>query len=248
MPDSASAICCTSVAGIDTGDIAPISRNGVMMTAWLARLYSSIALSMRSSQRSGELQLISEIETGDSGSAPAEQDLAHRDRVARVLGGDHRAHVRLVGQRLQRVDHVEVARVERRGRRARRSCRPASRARRRTARAGRSSRSRPSSRRGARRPRARTAGRRRRRRPCGRRRCGASAPGCAPARSNSRGALATCSSTKSGSRKTLLSSTRWPAARKYSTASGSMNSMPSSETIRRQPRSRTSIASSLRIS
>ena len=28
------------------------------------RLYSSIALSMRSSQRSGELQLISEIETG----------------------------------------------------------------------------------------------------------------------------------------------------------------------------------------
>ena len=35
-----------------------------MITAWLARLYSSIALSIRSSQRSGELQLISEIETG----------------------------------------------------------------------------------------------------------------------------------------------------------------------------------------
>ena len=72
MPDSASAICWTSVAGIETGDIAPMSRNGVMTTAWLARLYSTIALSMRSSQRSGELQLISEIETGvrSSESAP----------------------------------------------------------------------------------------------------------------------------------------------------------------------------------
>ena len=55
-----------------------------------------------------------------------------------------------------------------------------------------------------RRPRARTAARRRRERPCGRRRCGATSPGCAPARSNSRGALATCSSTNSGSRKTLF--------------------------------------------
>src|SRR6478609_8043958 len=64
IPDSASAICCTSVAGIDTGDIAPMSRNGVVMTAWLVRLYSSIAPSMRSSQRSGELQLISEIDAG----------------------------------------------------------------------------------------------------------------------------------------------------------------------------------------
>ena len=70
IPESASAICCTSVAGIETGDIAPISRNGVVMTAWFVRLYSSIALSMRSSQRSGELQLISEIETGESGSSP----------------------------------------------------------------------------------------------------------------------------------------------------------------------------------
>src|SRR5215216_7829966 len=70
IPDSASAICCTSVAGIDTGDIAPISRNGVVTTAWLARLYSSIALSIRSSQRSGELQLISEIETGAGGGRP----------------------------------------------------------------------------------------------------------------------------------------------------------------------------------
>ena len=43
-------------------------------------------------------------------------------------------------------------------------------------------------------------------------------------------------------------STVWPAARNSSTASGSRNSIPSSVTIRRQPRSRTSIASSLRIS
>ena len=70
MPDSASAICCTSVAGIETGDIAPISRKGVITTAWLARLYSTIAESIRSSQRSGELQLISEIETGDGGRPP----------------------------------------------------------------------------------------------------------------------------------------------------------------------------------
>src|SRR4051794_25535017 len=72
--------------------------------------------------------------------------------------------------------------------------------------------------------------------------------GLRAASSNSRGALATCSTTNSGSRKTFLSSTFWPAARKYSTASSSMNSTPNSETIRRQPRSRTSIASSLRIS
>ncbi len=72
--------------------------------------------------------------------------------------------------------------------------------------------------------------------------------GLRAARSNSRGALATCSSTNSGSRKTFSPSTFWPAARKYSTASGSMNSIPSSETIRRQPRSSVAIASSLRIS
>ena len=38
IPASASAICCTSVAGIVTGDIAPIRRNGVMITAWFERL------------------------------------------------------------------------------------------------------------------------------------------------------------------------------------------------------------------
>jgi hypothetical protein len=66
--------------------------------------------------------------------------------------------------------------------------------------------------------------------------------------SNSLGAFATCSSTNSGSRKTFSPSTRWPAFSKYSTASGSMNSTPSSDTIRRQPLSSVSIASSLRIS
>ena len=70
IPDSASAICCTSVAGIETGDIAPMSRNGVVITACSVRLYSSIALSIRSSQRSGELQLISEIETGRLAASP----------------------------------------------------------------------------------------------------------------------------------------------------------------------------------
>src|SRR3954466_5524575 len=70
IPDSASAICCTSVAGMETGDIAPIRRNGVQITAWLRRLYSSIALSIRSSQRSGELQLISDRLTGERGREP----------------------------------------------------------------------------------------------------------------------------------------------------------------------------------
>ena len=49
MPASASAICWASVAGIDTGDIAPISRNGVTITACPARAYSTSADSMRSS-------------------------------------------------------------------------------------------------------------------------------------------------------------------------------------------------------
>ena len=64
MPDSASASCCTSAAGIVTGDIAPISRNGVSTTGWFAAQYSNCASSIRSSQRSGELQLISEIVAG----------------------------------------------------------------------------------------------------------------------------------------------------------------------------------------
>src|SRR5258708_22089712 len=64
MPDSASASCWTSAAGIDTGDIAPISRNGVNTTGWFAAQYSNWASSILSSQRSGELQLISEIVAG----------------------------------------------------------------------------------------------------------------------------------------------------------------------------------------
>ncbi len=66
--------------------------------------------------------------------------------------------------------------------------------------------------------------------------------------SNSRGALATCSSTKSGSSLTVCSSTVWPAWRNSSTASGFTNWMPISETIRRQPRSRISTASGERSS
>ena len=64
MPESASTICCTSAAGIVTGDIAPIRMNGVSTTGWLAAEYSNCASSIRSSQRSGELQLISEIVAG----------------------------------------------------------------------------------------------------------------------------------------------------------------------------------------
>ena len=51
--------------------MAPMSRNGVITTAWPARQYSIMAPSIRSSQRSGELQLISEIETGARSSASA---------------------------------------------------------------------------------------------------------------------------------------------------------------------------------
>ena len=64
MPDSASASCCVSAAGMVTGDMAPISRNGVRTTGWFAAQYSNWASSIRSSQRSGELQLISEMVAG----------------------------------------------------------------------------------------------------------------------------------------------------------------------------------------
>ncbi len=64
MPDSASASCWVSAAGIVTGDMAPMSRNGVMTTGCAAAQYSNWASSIRSSQRSGELQLISEIVAG----------------------------------------------------------------------------------------------------------------------------------------------------------------------------------------
>ena len=61
--------------------------------------------------------------------------------------------------------------------------------------------------------------------------------------SNSRGAFATCSSTKSGSRNTVLSSTRCPAARNRSSARSLMNSTPISVTMRRHPWSSLSIDS-----
>src|SRR6476659_4548954 len=66
--------------------------------------------------------------------------------------------------------------------------------------------------------------------------------------SNSRGALATCSSTNSGSRITFGPPTFWPAAANTSTASGRMNSQPLSLTKRRHPLSSVAIASSERIS
>ncbi len=66
--------------------------------------------------------------------------------------------------------------------------------------------------------------------------------------SNSRGALATCSRIHSGSKKTLFSSTRWPAAPSRSSARWLMNSTPSSVTSRRQPLSSVAIASAERIS
>ena len=115
MPDSASVICCTRAAGIVTGDIAPIRMNGVRTTGWFAVEYSNCASSIRSSQRSGLLQLISEMIAGVSSidSRGTEEDLGHRDGVGGVRAADDVAHVDLVGQRLQRVGHVEVAAVER---------------------------------------------------------------------------------------------------------------------------------------
>ncbi len=72
MPDNASVICWTSAAGIVTGDMAPIRMNGVRTTGWLAAVYSNCASSIRSSQRSGELQLIREIVAGVSSIASRE--------------------------------------------------------------------------------------------------------------------------------------------------------------------------------
>ena len=72
-------------------------------TGWLAAEYSNCASSIRSSQRSGELQLISEMRGRRllDRLAAAEEDLAHRDGVAGVDAADHVAHVDLVGERLQ---------------------------------------------------------------------------------------------------------------------------------------------------
>ena len=67
-------------------------------------------------------------------------------------------------------------------------------------------------------------------------------------RSNSAGAFATCSRIQSGSKRTSSPSTSWPALSKTSIASGCRNSIPSSLTMRRQPRSSSASAASSRIS
>ena len=64
IPVNASASCWARAAGTVTGDMAPININGVKTTGWFALLYSNCASSIRSSQRNGELQLISEIVAG----------------------------------------------------------------------------------------------------------------------------------------------------------------------------------------
>ena len=49
IPASASPTCCASVAGTQTGDIAPMRRNGVTIVGWPRFAYSISAPSMRSS-------------------------------------------------------------------------------------------------------------------------------------------------------------------------------------------------------
>src|ERR1700721_4174829 len=60
IPAKASASCCARAAGIVTGDMAPISRNGVSTTGWLAAQYSNCASGIRSPRGTGELELIGE--------------------------------------------------------------------------------------------------------------------------------------------------------------------------------------------
>src|SRR5262249_17999599 len=89
IPDSASASCWTSAAGIVTGDIAPMSRNGVSTTGCPAAQYSNWASSIRSSQRNGELQLISEIVAGtDSIAARPPNSISDIAMVSTALGPD----------------------------------------------------------------------------------------------------------------------------------------------------------------
>ena len=251
MPASASAICWASVAGIETGDIAPMSRKGVMIVGLVGlRVGDQRAEhAVVEAQRRVDVDQRQRRRRGLDRLAPAEEDLPHRDRVLGVGARRHRAHVGLVRQRLQRVDHVEMARVQRlvvglADRAARRvelgeGLRQAHEVlevvHRRLAADVALADERAAVDRGEGHVLAAEVD--------------ARARGCAPAASNSRGALATCSSTNSGSRiDAFSSSTCWPAARKASTASGSRNSIPISVTIRRQPRSSTAMASSLRIS
>jgi hypothetical protein len=77
--------------GIETGDIAPISRNGVI-TGWFARVVLELRVEhpvvpaqrrVAVDQRDRRRRLLDRL-------AAAEQDLAHRDRVARVRAGGDR--------------------------------------------------------------------------------------------------------------------------------------------------------------
>ena len=220
-----------------------------MMTAWFARLYSSMAASMRSSKRSGEFTLISEIVTGAASIAsrpPCRISLIAI--VSAAFGPD------VTEPMCGLSESVCSANTMSRWREssgvsfgsqivppAESSCSNCceSMTKRSKSAIVASRRSSPS----------RTNG-------------GPYTPvntmlsppmrtdrsGLRATRSNSRGTLATCSITKSGSRKTVASSVRQPAARKISTHSGRMNSTPISDTIRRQPRSSVSMASSERIS
>ena len=167
------------------------------------------------SKRSGELALTTANTRASrrSASLRAEQDVGHLQRVARRLAGDHRAHVRLVGQRLDGEQHVEVARVERpvvrlaaqaAGRvqlleRLRQPAEPLEVGQRRLAPLGRR--------------RGRTAAPGWARRTCGGRRRAPCGPGCGRPGRTRTGAFATCSSTNSGSKWTTWPSTRWPGPR-----------------------------------
>ena len=126
IPASASAICCTSVAGSDTGDIAPISRNGVITTAWLAFTYSNIAAEhpVVVAQRRVDVDQADRDRRALDRLASAEQDLAHPDRVGGVRPGRHRAHVRLVATASAARTPCRGGASRAAGPRARRSCRP----------------------------------------------------------------------------------------------------------------------------
>ena len=58
MPASASAVCCASAAGIETGPIAPMRMNGVITFTWFASAKANSDSIMRVSKRSGELALM----------------------------------------------------------------------------------------------------------------------------------------------------------------------------------------------
>ncbi len=86
MPERDSAICWASAAGMVTGDMAPMSRKGVMITGWFAAVYSNCESSMRSSQRSGELQLTREMQKGFSSiEARPPKTMSPMARVSRAL-------------------------------------------------------------------------------------------------------------------------------------------------------------------